>query len=382
MALTNHNYLGYCLQLIVKHRVRWIEAAAVCPAFTGLICFYMEEDRGHVMNEELCAAKHRIGVRGNVFSFPMPWTDIMSSLLQAGNSSELTVPHPPEILAHLVRLHLKVDNMDLTRHMKEICVRTRVLLELGYSLIERGHPALMKRTSAGPVYRAEVARIKQAYEARVRSLYPMPDSEEERERGVPPAAVWAVCVESNKGKHGPSPLHEKNATPPPGVLSHTDVFDAMQPQMVVAERDTSAGANTAEIGQAALSRYGELEVRTGNDFVPQWTPSYLSEVFCFDFKHQTGGPEFYRSDSLRAEGSSFVDMFDYTAGIPRRVERHMRASWMIVPALRNLCFRRQILEASNIMSDLGLSEMSVSVGCVVARLGLAEVRNLWLQISN
>ena len=62
MAIANHNFIGYCSETIVRHRVRWIEAATVCPAWTTMICFYMEEDRGHLMREEQFAAKHRLGV--------------------------------------------------------------------------------------------------------------------------------------------------------------------------------------------------------------------------------------------------------------------------------------------------------------------------------
>ncbi len=57
MAMANYNFIGYCLDTIVRYRVRWIEAAAVCPAWSTMICFYMEEDRGHLMNEEQFGAK-------------------------------------------------------------------------------------------------------------------------------------------------------------------------------------------------------------------------------------------------------------------------------------------------------------------------------------
>ena len=73
MAMGNHNYIGYCSETLVRYKVRFIEAAIVCPVWTSLICFYMEEDRGHLMKEGLHAARHRIGVRGNIFSFLMPW---------------------------------------------------------------------------------------------------------------------------------------------------------------------------------------------------------------------------------------------------------------------------------------------------------------------
>jgi len=51
MALANHNYIGYVNKTLIKYKVRWIEAAIACPAWTTMICFYLEEDRGHLMRE-------------------------------------------------------------------------------------------------------------------------------------------------------------------------------------------------------------------------------------------------------------------------------------------------------------------------------------------
>ena len=294
------------------------------------------------------AAKHRIGVRGNIFSFPMPWTDIMNSLLQATESAEMIVPHPPEIVAHMVRLHLKTSSHEITRHMKEVCVRTHVVLQLGYDLIDSGHSALVKRSNAGPVPRAEVARIKEAYRRQVERYYPQSADAAEAEFGVPPAAILQVCQESQKAKQRNSPLHNKNATPEAGVMDTSTVFDAVQPHLVVAERTSDAGCNAAEVGHAALSRFSELHAQTGNTFVPQWKPRYLSDICCFEFKHVTGGPEFSKEDRLRYDDCPMVDIFEYTAGLPRRIERQVRSSWMLTPGLRNLYFRRTLLEQASI----------------------------------
>jgi len=380
MAIANHNFIGYCLETLVKYKVRWIEAAAVCPAWTTLICFYMEEDCGHLMNEVQHAPQYKTAVRGNIFSFPMPWVEIMKSLLLAKEprkSGDPLVPHPPQILAHMVRLHLKLNSNDITNHLKEIKVRTHVLLQLGYDLIEAHHPALVKRTNAGPVTLASIRRIKEEYERTVARHYPSPTDPDGarqaqlREEGVVPDAVLQVCLESMNKKQTQSPLQEKNATPSPGAMEADKVFDAVQPQLVVSERDISAGAHSADIGHAALTKFGDMEIQTGNKFIPQWRPQYLSEVFCFDFKHLTGGPEFNLEDRERHEGAPFVSLFDYTSSLPRRVERHLRASWVLVPAVRNLYFRRALLEASSIaynfkQTDNGMLEDHSKELCAAA----------------
>jgi hypothetical protein len=298
------------------------------------------------------AAKHRIGVRGNIFSYPMPWTDIMESLLVASSAAkrkECIVPHPPEVVAHMVRLHLKLaGGLEVTRHMKEVCVRTHVVLQLGYDLIESGHPALVHKTNAGPVPRAEVARIKEAYRQEVEKYYPTSTDAAEAERGRAPETILRVSEESQRAKQRNSPLHNKNATPEAGVMTAGTVFDAVQPQLVVAERTSDAGCNAAEVGHAALSRFSELHAQSGNVFMDQWKSRYLAEIYPFEFKHASGGPEFDTRDRSRHDDCPMVDMHEYTSGLPRRCERQVRSSWNIVPAIHNLYFRRSLLEGSSI----------------------------------
>jgi hypothetical protein len=280
----------------------------------------------------------------------MPWNDIMQALLVASASAEQIVPHPPEVVAHMVRLHLKLaGGSEVTRHMKEICVRTHVVLQLGNDLIDSGHSALVKKGNAGPVPRAEVARIKEAYRQQVEKYYPTSTDPTEAQFGKAPEAILRVCEESQQAKQRNSPLHNKNATPQAGVMATSTVFDAVQPHLVVAERTGDAGCNAAEVGHAALSRFSELHAQSGNVFIPQWKPRYLAEIFPWEFKHATGGPEFDTNDRLRHEDCPMVTMDEYTAGLPRRVERQLRSSWSVVPSVQNLHFRRGLLEGSSIV---------------------------------
>ena len=48
LALCNDNAIGYCCKLIVEQRARWIEVAAASPAWTSIICYYIEDHRGHL----------------------------------------------------------------------------------------------------------------------------------------------------------------------------------------------------------------------------------------------------------------------------------------------------------------------------------------------
>ena len=142
MALANDNFIGYTYDMILRYKVRWIEAAAAQPAWTTLMTFYIEGDRGHLMEETMFESSFMTVVRGNVHSYHMPWEHIMAQLEKTtSDEKRCLMPHDPNRLAHLVRLQLKIGDIDFAKHIKEIKVRAHVVLKLGCRLIEAGHAA-------------------------------------------------------------------------------------------------------------------------------------------------------------------------------------------------------------------------------------------------
>ena len=82
MALSNDNMWGYIDSIVIRYRVRWIEMAVVLPYWTCVIVYYVEADRGHLMNEVVKEQQHRTGVRGQAFTFLTSWEQIAKSLHQ------------------------------------------------------------------------------------------------------------------------------------------------------------------------------------------------------------------------------------------------------------------------------------------------------------
>ena len=114
-ALANDKFWGYVTSLLYKYRVRWIEAAAACPVFTALITHYVERNRGHLLNAEQHRPQRAYAVRGNVYSFHMPWEEIARSLDKVLRAEDaVSLPHPPETLASAVLFSLRIgDVVDL-----------------------------------------------------------------------------------------------------------------------------------------------------------------------------------------------------------------------------------------------------------------------------
>ena len=58
MALSNDNMWGYATGLIVKHKVRWIEMAAILPYWTCMMVYYVEGDYDMSWKEKLGDQQH------------------------------------------------------------------------------------------------------------------------------------------------------------------------------------------------------------------------------------------------------------------------------------------------------------------------------------
>ena len=99
-ALSNDNFYGYPAGLLYQHRVRWIETAAASPLWTSMVRFYLEADRGHVLEEPVHRAEHRLAIRGNISAVSLPWEDIYGHFAQMTPQDRIaTLPHCAACLA-------------------------------------------------------------------------------------------------------------------------------------------------------------------------------------------------------------------------------------------------------------------------------------------
>ena len=105
--------------------------------------YYVEEPYGHLMLEEAAGASERTKVRGNLFSFAMPWEDIeknCGTVLQMASvaaeqrkqeiSSQILLPHDEEMLATLLNVHIVGGSTDLATHLEGATIRPAVIEEL------------------------------------------------------------------------------------------------------------------------------------------------------------------------------------------------------------------------------------------------------------
>ena len=113
-ALANDNFYGFPSDIIVRYGVRWIELAAASPILNCIVCYYVEGDRGHLLDENVFQRKDPINVRGNAYSFAMPWDKIAAKLSQVvtGKVDWSELPQNEELLSRTVLFNLRIGNVD------------------------------------------------------------------------------------------------------------------------------------------------------------------------------------------------------------------------------------------------------------------------------
>lgn len=144
-------------------------------------------------------------------------------------------------------------------------------------------------------------------------------------------------------------------------------FSVQRPRTVVAEGQSKHEAHEAErlslenlVGQLKSDgmRFGldTYEVRTGNQLIDMFQPSYWAIAFCFLFKHAAAEPDVTnkvkhgkdpvaQKTSRRKKGDKKapeVGINAWAPAIQRRVESQFRRDWNFSPALWNYIFRTMI----------------------------------------
>ena len=157
MIISNDHYYGHVNRFIVERNVTWLGRAARCTVWSTMLVYYLEALYGHLMDVAFGKPQGRTHVKGNLFSFSMPWEDIGKCCQQAifhaeePHAAELKklqseLGHPPsdDSLALLVNVHILGGNKDLALHLKGLTMRVKVLQDLIAILRCSGYPGYEK----------------------------------------------------------------------------------------------------------------------------------------------------------------------------------------------------------------------------------------------
>jgi hypothetical protein len=264
-ALCNDNFYGFITHLIYKWKVRWIEAAAACPIFTAMICYYVEGDRGHLLNEVMHQAEFPHAVRGNVYSYHMPWEEVFKKLhsICSSKGAEMSqLPHPPALLSQLVTFNLRIgDVVELNKWLPQARLRPHVVLKLLCQLVDTNY--------AGCAIAENTMALKKKLKLNVEKLYPEPDDQrnvpEEQREGFIPAAVEEAIRANRKADPAmrESRFRQKHGTPLPAPQQLEHALEDVRPCHLVPQRSSHDLVDKNVQQVLGLGDHYNLKVSTG-----------------------------------------------------------------------------------------------------------------------
>ena len=381
MSLSNDHYYGHVSRFIVEHKVTWLECAASCAIWSTMLVYYLEDPWGHLMDEKLGRPQGRTKVRGNLFSFSMPWDDIekcCNQAIQAENKptsedvrnveNQLGVPHSEETLALLVNVHIVGGSKDLALHLKGLTMRVGVIQNLIEILRCTGYPGYDERGAN------EASKVANRLHERYTSKYGT--------AVFTPRAVLEAIKQKDSDKT--SLIQDKVATPSEGPQTIVEWDSSLRPHHLMAERSSKTQANIHNHYKSIFAQFGEIGISTGMKMENQHEPWYLGMAFPYTIPSAVGGYDLTQageeklwrrpsSDAFpwpRAQSSFWlknsklphdqltphrlvfppckVQLFDITRGLPQRIEGQYRRHWGFAPAAWNLLFRSNVNQGASL----------------------------------
>ena len=180
-----------------------------------MLVYYLEAPYGNLINVPVGKPEGRTQVKGNLFSFGMPWEDIERCCREASKHAHeihgdrlrllqesVGVPHSEETLAMLVNVHIVGGSKDLAQHVKGLTLRIPVMQRLMDITRRSGYPGY---DNAGVNSVDRVA-------SRLQERYSQKYGEKYGDAKFTPQAVQDAVRQLDKSKT--SIVQDKVATPP------------------------------------------------------------------------------------------------------------------------------------------------------------------------
>jgi hypothetical protein len=146
-ALACDNFIGYAHRFLIEAKVTWLEATIAAPVFSGLVTYYIEGQAPNrhnpmdttlskaggynLMDTPLSHASRSWGVRGNIFSFLLPWEQVLLQLFEKVEDGDLSQwPLSPATMRQVVRVRFVRGPAELLEKFRDLYVRSAVVKNL------------------------------------------------------------------------------------------------------------------------------------------------------------------------------------------------------------------------------------------------------------
>ena len=308
-ALVNDNFISYAHPFLVQEKVTWLEAVVAAPVFSGLVTYYIEgdpSDRHNLMQVEVGKAQKSWGVRGNLFSFLLPWSQILEQLFAKIEDGDLREwPLSPEVVRHVVRVSFTRGPESLLSKFKELHIRSRVVKKLANIYIDNRVHDLNDRPGVLKIHTYErcasiTSSLKQHANRRIDRLYPAAIHDTET-GGLLPGLLEKIkeerntnASEKNMNMEAPpdSVFDMKQSTMHDSVQSVNQLFEHTRPTIVVDEAESKDTYAPEVVLEQGIGNIADMSIRMSNKFEEQFISKYMPRIFPWSLNYDCGGPEF------------------------------------------------------------------------------------------
>ena len=303
-ALANDNVISYAHPFIVAEKVTWLEATIAAPVFSGLVTYYIEGDPGdkhNLMQVPVGHTQKSWGVRGNLFSFLLPWDKVLQQLFEKIEDGDLKDwPLSPDVVRQVVRVSFTRGPEGLLSKFKELHIRSWVVKKLAHIYIENRVQDLANRPGVLTIHAYErcvsvASSLKQHADRRIDHLYPSAQHNSELGALLP---GLAEIVQGQRETTQPietppdSNFDLKQSTMHDNPQSPHQLFAHVRPSIVTDEGESSGTYAPEVVLDQGLSNVANMNVRMSNQFEDQFISKYMPRIFPWALNYDCGGPEF------------------------------------------------------------------------------------------
>ena len=332
-GFTNDNWYGYIEKWIFEQKVTWMEKLVSSPYWTGMTLFSISRHGNrpsarHKMTDVLYQQDARVFFKGQIFSAPMDWADIMEQMQKLEEKeTRIVLPITGQVLSARVHLLISSGLIELNKYIREITVRRDIVVRL----------IQMHRDSGDERYKHLDMK-----EVRSKACELAKTDEPTIPNGL------AEILEDDMGDEFADTEMDKAATPAERLFSHEDLqrnLSRTRPQILLPERDSDANKNVAASRCSAFSNVSTLTLKTGSNLIDQFQSHYFPQVFNISLPWCVGGPDLDKRPRYRralVDDAPIFSLDAFTATLPCRVESQIVWDSELLPGVWSYRFASQV----------------------------------------
>ena len=362
LALANEMFVGYMYDYIYRHEVTYVELLCSSVMNTAMVSLVLEKFGERVTGASKAhQAGVRLGAKGNVTCFALPWEDVLS--IFTSSASNVILPRIGSDLTGLVQVLVESNNAaDLQIVVQRARVRRAVVVHLIRTMVESQHPAYARVDFADMERRASHLPVNGIPPEIVALVDPPPRHKQSvgGKAAVPDAQPLVGDGDPFLGHVVGVQLDGYGSCATDTNEQRINAIDNVAEQLESQGNSKIDDVSDNDDGDTIRGGVPRVHIKTGSAMQDQFTPMFAVLAFAFLFRFGVGTPDIARRPrSPRDLGAPLVSLWDYSAALIRRIEGQFRRDWVFMFAMWNLLFRTVVNTSKYIFRNQAAKTESV-----------------------